>query len=90
MDGTRSLSLVPIFKGSTVDRDHTYIFNHSGTHAIVKGDYKIVREGKRPWELYNLAENRTETIDLAEKDPKRVKAMAEFWDARWGRSKKNK
>jgi len=85
-----SLSLAPIFKGSTVDRDHTYIFNHSGTHAIVKGDYKIVREGKRPWELYNLAENRTETIDLAEKDPERVKAMAEFWETRWGRSRMNK
>jgi len=83
-----SLSLVPIFKGSKVDREHVYIFNHSGTHAIVKGDYKIVREGKRPWALYNLAENRTETINLADKQPERVKAMEQLWNARWGKKKK--
>ena len=30
---------------------------HAGTHATVKGDFKTVREGKRPWNLYNLAED---------------------------------
>lgn len=45
-----SLSLVPIIKGSTTNRDHVYLFNHANTHAVVKGDFKIVREGaKRPW-----------------------------------------
>ena len=80
-----SLSLVPILNGKTVDRQHTYIFNHAGTHAIVKGDYKIVREGKGPWALYNLANNRTETINLAGQQADRVEQLAKLWEARWGK-----
>jgi arylsulfatase A-like enzyme len=80
-----SQSLVPIFQGKQVDRDHAYIFNHSGTHAVVKGDYKIVREGRRPWALYNLAKNRTETNDLAKEQPDRVETLEKIWDARWGK-----
>ena len=82
-----SVSLVPILKGETLDRDHAYIFNHAGTHAIVKGDYKIVREGKRPWALYHLAEDRTETRDLAADQPDRVSKLAAIWEARWGKKK---
>jgi arylsulfatase len=82
-----SMSLVPVFEGRTVDRDHAYLFNHAGTHAVVKGDYKIVREGRSAWALYNLAENRTETKNLAEQYPERVEALAAIWNARWGRPK---
>ena len=83
------LSLAPILRGETVDRDHPYIFNHAGTHAVVKGDYKIVREGggKRPWALYHLAEDRTETRNLASDQPDRVARLASIWEARWGRKK---
>ena len=82
-----SLSLVPILKGKSVDRDHSYVFNHSGTHAIVKGEYKIVREGKRPWALYHLAKDRTETKNLAKQYPERVTEMAAIWEKRWGKKK---
>jgi arylsulfatase len=85
-----SLSLVPVFKGLGLNRNHAYYFNHSGTHAVVKGDYKLVREYKKPWELYNLAENRTETENLAEQFPETVKEMAALWEARWGKSGKKK
>ena len=83
-----SFSLAPIFKGKSVDRNHAYIFNHSGTHAVVQGDYKIVREGKRPWALYNLAKNRTETNNLAAAEPDRVKELDAIWERRWGKSKR--
>ena len=82
-----SLSLVPILKGKTVDRDHAYVFNHSGTHAIVKGEYKIVREGGGPWALYHLAKDRTETKNLAKQDPERVTEMVSIWEKRWGKKK---
>ena len=82
-----SLSLVPILKGKTVDRDHAYVFNHSGTHAIVKGEYKIVREGRGPWALYHLAKDRTETKNLAKQDPERVTEMVSIWEKRWGKKK---
>lgn len=82
-----SHSLVPVISGKSNDREHPYLFNHAGTHAVVKGDYKIVRErGNRPWALYNLAENRTETINLADKHPGIVKQLATVWDARWGKN----
>ena len=81
-----SLSLVPVISGGAANREHAYIFNHSGTHAIIKGDYKIVREGKRPWALYNLTKNRTETIDLAKEAPERVAELSALWEARWGKN----
>jgi len=88
IDPHESLSLVPVLRGESIDRNHTYIFNHAGTHAIVKGDYKIVREGKGPWALYNLAENRTETEDLAEEHPALVAEMAAIWEARQGKGRR--
>ena len=83
-----SMSLVPILRGKKVDRNHAYLFNHSGTHAVVKGDYKIVREGKRPWSLYNLAKNRTETINLAAEQGDRVIQLEKIWNNRWGGRKR--
>ena len=80
-----SMSLVPIIKGGSNDRNHPYIFNHSGTHAIVKGDFKIAREGRRPWALYNIAGNRTETENIAGKYPEQVTELATIWENRWGK-----
>ena len=80
-----SLSLVPILKGNETSRDHHYIFNHGNTHAIVKGDFKIVREGKGKWALYNLALNRTETDNLAAQHPDVVANLAQLWEDRWGK-----
>ena len=84
LEAHESKSLVPVLNGGSNTRDHAYLFNHSGTHAVVSGDYKIVREGKRPWALYNLAKNRTETINLAKKLPQVVEDLSEIWEARWG------
>ena len=84
LEAHESKSLVPILTGDSTDRNHAYLFNHSGTHAIIRGDYKIVREGKRPWALYNLAKNRTETINLAKKLPQIVEDLSEIWETRWG------
>jgi arylsulfatase len=81
---TESRSLVPLLDGGPGDRDHAYLFNHAGTHAVVQGDYKIVREGQGPWALYHLARERTEITDLAEKQPDIVARLATLWEARWG------
>jgi arylsulfatase len=83
-----SLSLTPVITGGEQPRDHVYYFNHAGTHAVIKGDFKVVREGKGPWALYNLAENRTETRNLAEQFPERVEELTELWEARWGKKTK--
>jgi arylsulfatase len=80
-----SHSLVPLLRGESGDRNHPYLFNHSNTHAVVKGDYKIVREGRGPWALYHLAKERTEITNLAEKHPEKVRELSKIWEVRWGR-----
>ena len=79
-----SRSLVPVLRGESLDRHHAYLFNHSGTHAVVRGDFKAVREGKGPWVLYNIARERTEITNVATEYPEIVEDLANIWEGRWG------
>jgi arylsulfatase len=74
-------SLVPAFAADvTVPHDFLF-FKHEGNRALRAGDWKIVSKGKKgEWELYNLAEDRTETRNLAAEQPDRVKALAAIWE----------
>ena len=90
IDPHESLSLLPILKDGKNDRNHHYVFNHNNTRAIVKGDYKIVQEGRGPWALYNVADNCTETVDLAAERPELVARMIKLWEERWGTAPKKK
>lgn len=83
-----SLSLVPVISGKSQPHDHAYLFNHSGTHAVIQGDYKIVREGDGQWALYNLTENRTETKDIADSHPEVIQNLSALWEERWVEKKK--
>lgn len=80
-------SLLPAMRGEEMP-ERTIGFDHQAAHALRKGDWKLVWSKRMPyeikWELYNLAEDRCETNDLAEKFPKRVKAMAAEWEE-WAR-----
>ena len=78
-----SISLVPVITGGQQARQHPYYFNHGGSHALIQGDWKIVREGKGSWALYNLLEDRTETKDLASLKANRVTQMARLWMKRY-------
>ncbi len=78
-----SLSLVPVITGGQQPRNHPYYFRHGGSRALIEGDWKIVSEGKGAWALYNLVQNRTETVNLASEYPDRVAAMAAKWQQRY-------
>ncbi len=54
-------------------------WEHFGKAAIRVGDRKLVRYGGRPWELYDLGKDRTETTDLAAAHPDEVNSMLEQW-----------
>ena len=43
------------------------------------GDWKLVAAKNEPWELYDLATDRTETHDLANENPTKVRELAERW-----------
>ncbi len=82
LEGT---SLVPSFQGRELP-GRALFWEHEGNRAVRLGDWKLVAQGdKGPWELYNLKSDRTETSNLAGKEPDRVRTMAalyETWSVR--------
>jgi len=79
-------SLMPVLQGRTREGHDTLYWEHIGNRAIRQGRWKLVwdRTVKR-WELYDLAADRTETNDLADAQPDRVRRMSEQWTA-WAES----
>lgn len=78
-NGTDTLagqSLVPVFRGEAIRRAAPLFWEHAGRKAVRDGDWKLVSKGDASWELYNLAEDPTESIDLAQVKPGRVSMMA--------------
>ncbi|MFG0334391.1 MAG: arylsulfatase, partial [Maioricimonas sp. JB049] len=73
------LSLVPAFKGDGLDRDAIY-WEHEGNRAIREGKWKLVAMENRPWELYDMEADRTETHDLSERHPDVAQRLASKWD----------
>lgn len=59
-------------------------FHHEGNRAIRMGDWKLVAAKDAPWELYDLAEDRSETVNLATQYPQRVEEMASRWQVEFG------
>ena len=53
---------------------------HEGHRAVRVGDSKLVAERNRPWELYDLARDRTETRNRASAEPERVDALEAEWN----------
>ncbi len=73
-------SLLPALAGKKVERDAIY-WEHEGNRAVRVGDYKLVAKGAAaPWELYNLAVDRSEQNDLASIDVARVVRMSRLWN----------
>jgi arylsulfatase len=75
------VSLVPAFYGQPLNRSQPIFWEHEGNRAIRDGDWKLVAKHPEGWELYNIATDRTEGDNVASKNPDRVKAMSEQWQA---------
>ncbi|MDG3006038.1 arylsulfatase [Paludisphaera mucosa] len=75
------VSLRPAFQGEPLGRTQPLFWEHEGNRAVRDGDWKLVARANEPWELYNIAEDRSELHDLAAKHPDRAKALADAWDA---------
>jgi arylsulfatase A-like enzyme len=74
-------SLLPAFAGKLLDREAIY-WEHEGNRALRAGDWKLVAKGPgAKWELYDMAEDRTELHDLAGQQPEKVTQLAAKWEA---------
>jgi arylsulfatase A-like enzyme len=74
-------SLVSAFENKAIDREAIY-FEHEGNRAVLAGMWKLVARGRDgPWELYDIAKDRTETADLAAEFPEKVTEMAKMWQS---------
>ncbi len=73
-------SMLPIFEGRKRPGHEFIAWEHEGNRAIRQGDWKLVSQRPGEWELYDLAADRTETNNLASKQPDRVQTMATLWD----------
>ena len=73
-------SLLPALRGKS-SPDGTLYWEHTGNAAIRRGQWKLVRDYPQPWELYDLAVDRTELHDLATQHPQLVAELMREWQA---------
>ena len=90
----RGLSLTPIFAGKTRQPHDAIFFSFYGkNNALRVGDWKLVNINFGDFELYNLADDRTELNDLSKSNPEQYKKMTGLWNqlsSEVGETKKNK
>ncbi len=82
-------SLLPAFDNQPVTRDFLF-WEHEGNRAIRVDNWKLVAkvqklnnftaDDENSWELYDMENDRSETINLADKYPEKVKEMAALWE----------
>ena len=80
-------SLISVLSGEDNLPDRPLYFEHMGNAGVIEGDWKLVRFRNQAWELYNLAEDRSETNNLAETYPDRREPLRRTYE-QW--AKKNR
>lgn len=75
-------SLLPLLRGKD-EPIHTepIYWEHEGNAAVRDGNWKLVKQYKKPWELYHLKRDRTELNDLREQHPEIAERLIEGWEA---------
>ncbi|MAI35639.1 MAG: arylsulfatase [Rhodopirellula sp.] len=73
------ITLTPAFRGEALIRPQPIHLLFSRDRGLRDGDWKIVSFKSEPWELYNMAEDRTELNDIAAKHPELLKTLVRKW-----------
>lgn len=83
------ISLRPAFTGAPLGREDPLFAEHETNASLREGKWKLVGESvatiagtaAKQWELYDFEADRTETKNLAETHPEKVRELAEKWEA---------
>ncbi|MBL9214601.1 MAG: arylsulfatase [Opitutaceae bacterium] len=77
-------SMIPQLRDPAVaTRSGPLFWELYGNRAVREGDWKAVwTQTGQHWELYNLAQDRSETVNLADAEPERVATLVATW-TRW-------
>ena len=76
-----SYDLLPYLTGKYKEDPHEWLYwRQSHKTAFRVGDMKIVQQTPKKWELYNLAEDPSETKDLREVQPDQFISLFEGWE----------
>ncbi|SEN96732.1 arylsulfatase [Flavobacterium sp. CF108] len=81
------ISLKKEFEGQQSDVHEALFWEHEGSKAVRKDQWKAVAENNQPWELYNLTADRTETKNVAKLEPKLLQTLIELhqkWSVKVG------
>ncbi len=73
-------SLRPILLGEQRAAHETLYFQLFDHRAVIAGDTKLVSDWGRPWELFDLATDRTELHDLSKAQPERAASLEKLWN----------
>jgi arylsulfatase len=74
-------SMVPLLAGDRQDIHSSPMFwEHEGNAAVRMGNWKLVREYQKPWELYDIAADRTELNDLSNEYPTVRNDLIRRWE----------
>ena len=81
------ISMVPELTGNGAQLQHDYLYwefsEQKGKRAVIKGDWKLVQlqvatDKPSAFELYNVASDVSEEIDVAAKHPEKVKELTDL------------
>jgi arylsulfatase A-like enzyme len=72
------VSLLPSVAGKPA-QPRTLYWEHEGNQAMRDGEWKLVREHGKEWELFQLGKDRSELQNLAAAEPARLKQMKDRW-----------
>ncbi|TZF82622.1 arylsulfatase [Pedobacter sp. BS3] len=81
IQASSGISLVPTFSGKQ-GNGHQALFNeHFGARYARLDNWKLVSKSGRDttWHLFNLAEDQSETTDVRDKYPEKVKLLDSLW-----------
>ncbi len=75
------VSLRPAFAGEPLGRTQPLFWEHEGNKAVRDGAWKLVQKWRGPWELYDLAADRTEQHNVFADHPEIASRLEAAWTA---------